>query len=34
VEHHYREEHVAPVVRLAPLLVPAFLAARFAARAA
>lgn len=31
-EGHYREEHVAPVVALAPLLVPAFLAAR-AARA-
>jgi GAF domain-containing protein len=27
-EHHYRAEHVAPVARLAPLLVPAFLAAR------
>jgi len=27
-EHHYREEHVEPVARLAPLLVPAFLAAR------
>lgn len=33
-EHHYREEHVAPLVRLAPALVPAFLSARFAARAA
>lgn len=28
VEHHYREEHVEPVARLAPLLVPAFLRAR------
>jgi len=27
-EHFYREEHVAPVERLAPLLVPAFLMAR------
>jgi hypothetical protein len=27
-EHFYREEHVAPVERLAPLLVPAFLVAR------
>ncbi|WP_038361976.1 GAF domain-containing protein [Bosea sp. UNC402CLCol] len=33
-EHHYREEHVAPVARLAPVLVPAFLAARAAAGAA
>jgi hypothetical protein len=33
-EHHYRAEHVAPIERLAPLLVPAFLAARAAARAA
>jgi hypothetical protein len=33
-EHHYREEHVAPVERLAPLLVPAFLAARAANKAA
>ena len=33
-EHHYREEHVAPVERLAPMLVPAFLAARAAAGAA
>lgn len=32
-EFHYREEHVAPLERLAPVLVPAFLAARFAARA-
>lgn len=32
-EHHYREEHVAPVERLAPLLVPGFLAARAAANA-
>ena len=31
-EHFYREEHVAPVEQLAPLLVPAFLMAR--ARAA
>jgi len=27
-EHHYREEHIAPIVQLAPLLVPGFLAAR------
>jgi hypothetical protein len=27
-EHFYREEHIAPVERLAPLLVPAFLVAR------
>jgi hypothetical protein len=27
-EHHYREEHVAPIERLAPLVVPAFLTAR------
>ncbi|MFM8678368.1 MAG: GAF domain-containing protein [Alphaproteobacteria bacterium] len=33
-EFRYREEDVAPLVRLAPVLVPAFLAARFAARAA
>lgn len=33
-EHHYREEHVALVERLAPMLVPAFLAARAAAGAA
>jgi hypothetical protein len=33
-EFHYREEHVAPIERLAPLLVPAFLAARAASRAA
>jgi hypothetical protein len=33
-EFAYREEHVAPVVALAPLLVPAFLAARAAAHAA
>lgn len=32
-EGFYREEHVAPVERLAPLLVPAFLAARAAVRA-
>jgi hypothetical protein len=31
-EHFYREEHVAPVQRFAPLLIPAFLEAR--ARAA
>ena len=31
-EFHYDEIHVAPLTRLAPLLVPAFLAARFAAR--
>ena len=27
-EHHYREEHVAPIERLAPVIVPAFLMAR------
>ena len=27
-EHHYREEHIAPIVQLAPLLVPGFLEAR------
>jgi len=27
-EHHYREEHVAPIERLAPLIVPGFLVAR------
>ena len=27
-EHFYRDEHVAPIERLAPLLVPAFLVAR------
>jgi GAF domain-containing protein len=32
VEHHYREEHVALVQRLSPLLVPAFLEARAKAR--
>jgi GAF domain-containing protein len=32
-EGFYREEHVPLVERLAPLLVPAFLAARAAARA-
>ena len=32
-EFHYREEHVAPIERLSPLLVPAFLAARAASRA-
>jgi hypothetical protein len=32
-EHHYRDEHVAPVARLAPLLIPAFLEARAAGRA-
>jgi hypothetical protein len=31
-EHFYREEHVAPVERLAPLLVPAFLLARLQAK--
>jgi GAF domain-containing protein len=31
-EHHYREEHVAPVEALAPLLVPAFLQARAASK--
>jgi hypothetical protein len=28
-EHHYRPEHVAPVAALAPLLIPAFLEARY-----
>src|SRR3954453_2150330 len=32
-EFHYRQEHVAPIERLAPLLVPAFLVARAAPRA-
>lgn len=32
-EHHYREEHIAPIEAIAPLLVPAFLAAQAAARA-
>ncbi len=32
-EHHYGDAHVAPVARLAPLLVPAFLEARAAGRA-
>lgn len=27
-EHHYREEHVAPLAALAPALIPAFLLAR------
>jgi len=27
-EHHYREEHVAPIERIAPVIVPAFLMAR------
>jgi hypothetical protein len=27
-EHHYREEHVAPIERIAPLIAPAFLVAR------
>ena len=27
-EHHYRAEHIPPVARLAPLLIPAFLEAR------
>jgi len=27
-EHHYREEHVAPIERIAPVIVPAFLVAR------
>ena len=31
-EHHYREEHVPIVERLAPLLIPAFLEARPGAR--
>jgi hypothetical protein len=30
-EFHYREEHVAPIEALAPLIVPAFLVARSAA---
>jgi hypothetical protein len=34
VAFHYDEGAVAPLARLAPMLVPAFLAARFAARAA
>jgi GAF domain-containing protein len=33
-EHHYRDEHVAPLQRLAPLLIPAFLDARAKARPA
>jgi len=33
-EHHYREEHIAPIEAIAPLLVPGFLAAQYAARAA
>ncbi|MCZ0732639.1 GAF domain-containing protein [Phreatobacter sp. AB_2022a] len=33
VEHHYADADVAPVARLAPLLIPAFLEARAAARA-
>lgn len=33
-EHHYREEHLAPVERIAPLLVPAFLLARLQANRA
>jgi hypothetical protein len=32
-EHHYGDAHVAPVARLAPLLIPAFLEARAAGRA-
>lgn len=32
VEQHYRDEHIAPVERLSPLLIPAFLEARAAAR--
>ena len=32
-EFHYREEHVGVLLRLAPVLVPAFLRERFAARA-
>jgi GAF domain-containing protein len=31
-EHHYREEHLAPVERIAPLLVPGFLLARAQAK--
>ena len=31
-EHHYREEHVAPIERIAPVIVPAFLMARAAVR--
>lgn len=27
-EHHYREEHVAPIERIAPVIAPAFLVAR------
>lgn len=33
-EGHYREEHIAPIEAIAPLLVPGFLAAQAAARAA
>jgi hypothetical protein len=33
-EHHYREEHVAPMEALAPLIIPAFLVARAAASSA
>lgn len=33
-EFHYDDRHVSPLARLAPVLVPAFLSARFAARAA
>lgn len=33
-EFHYDDSHVPPLARLAPVLVPAFLSARFAARAA
>lgn len=33
-EHHYTDDHVGPLVRLAPVLVPAFLQARSAARPA
>jgi hypothetical protein len=33
-EFHYREEHIAPIEALAPLLVPAFLVARAAASSA
>jgi hypothetical protein len=33
-EFHYREEHVAPIESLAPLLVPAFLVARAASSSA
>ena len=32
-EGHYREEHIAPIEAIAPLLVPGFLAAQAAARA-